>query len=310
MNKFNFLLFLGLITFLTSCDKSYKYVEKVREESILGGTDIKENDVETIKAKDDSTAYLEAFKKFCISVKVNKDMVQSMGKTYSTPLSFKILNDKGEDITNTTLFANRIQCEKEIEEQIFSMRNSIQDAVDNNENEKTIELKQTAKIDSNKIKVLKQFFRVRKDEFSTTGKTWYEPKSAPNYTNSNGLYCYFQTENDMPSNLRFRMQYYSDDWLFFSKVQFSIDGKAYEYVPVDTETDSGDGGYIWEWFDESVSESDKELINALANAKSAKMKLIGRQYFDLRNISQDQIKGIKRTLELYQAMGGEFNTIY
>lgn len=305
MKKLNILLFLGLMTFLTSCDKSYKYVEKVSEESILGGTEIKEKDEETIKAKYDSTAYLEAFKKFCISVKVNKDMAQSMGKTYSTPLSFKLLNDKGIDITNTTLFANRTQREKEIEEQIFSMKNSIQDAVDNNKKEKTEEFKQTAKIDSTKIKELKQFFRVRKDEFSTTGKTWYEPKSAPSYTNRNGLYCYFQTENDMPSNLRFRMQYYSDDWLFFSKVQFSIDGKAYEYVPMDTETDSGDGGHIWEWFDESVSESDKELINALANAKSAKMKLIGRQYFDVRNISQDQIKGIKRTLELYQAMGGK-----
>ena len=219
--------------------------------------------------------------------------------------SFKLLNDKGIDITNTTFFANRTQREKEIEEQIFSMKNSVQDAVDNNKKEKTEEFKQTAKIDLAKIKELKQFFRVRKDEFSTTGKTWYEPKSAPRYTNKNGLYCYFQTENDMPSNLRFRMQYYSEDWLFFSKVQFSIDGKAYEYVPMDTETDSGDGGYIWEWFDESVSESDKELINALANAKSAKMKLVGRQYFDVRNISQDQIKGIKRTLDLYQAMGGK-----
>lgn len=305
MKKLIILIFLGLMTFLTSCDNSYKYVEKVSEESIFGGTDIKEKDEETIKAKDDSTAYLEAFKKFCISVKVNKDMAQSMGKTYSTPLSFKLLNDKGIDITNTTFFANRTQREKEIEEQIFSINNSIQDAVVNYKKEKAEEFKETAKIDSAKIKELKQFFRVRKDEFSTTGKTWYEPKSAPRYTNKNGLYCYFQTENDMPSNLRFRMQYYSEDWLFFSKVQFSIDGKAYEYVPMDTETDSGDGGYIWEWFDESVSESDKELINALANAKSAKMKLVGRQYFDVRNISQDQIKGIKRTLDLYQAMGGK-----
>lgn len=304
MNKLNILLLLGLMTFLISCDKSYRYVEKVSEESILGGTDIKEKNEETIKAKDDSTAYLEAFKKFCISIKVNKDMAQSMGKTYSTPLSFNLFNDKGEDITNTTLFANRTQREKEIEQQIFSMKNSIQDAVENNKKEKSEEFKKTTKVDSVKIKELKQFFRVRKDEFSPTGKTWYEPKSAPSYTNRNGLYCYFQTEKNIPSNLRFRMQYYSDDWLFFSQVQFSIDGKAYEYTPINTETDNGDG-HIWEWFDESVTESDKKLINALANAKSAKMKIIGRQYFEVKNISQTQIKGIKRTLELYKAMGGK-----
>lgn len=305
MSKFNTLLFLAILFFLTSCDKSYKYVEKVSEESIFGGTDIKEKDEIIIKAKNDSTAYLEAFKKFCISVKVNKDMAQSMGKTYSIPLSFKLLNDKGEDITNTTFFASKAQREKEIEEQIFSMRNTIQDAVDNNQKEKEEEFKQTAKIDSAKIKELKPFFKIKKDEFSTTGKTWYKPKSAPNYTNQNGLYCYFQTENDVPSNLRFRMQYYSDDWLFFSRVQFSIDGKAYEFIPMNTETDSGNGGYIWEWFDENISESDKELIYALANAKSAKMKLIGRQYYDVKNITQDQIKNIKRTLELYEAMGGK-----
>ena len=101
------------------------------------------------------------------------------------------------------------------------------------------------------------------------------------------------------------MQYYSDEWLFFNRVQFSIDGKAYEYVPLNTETDNGDGGYIWEWFDESITNSDKDLISALSNAKSAKMKLIGRQYFDIRTISKDQIKNIKRTLDLYKEMGGK-----
>ncbi|QPH40660.1 hypothetical protein [Pedobacter endophyticus] len=305
MNKFNISLLLTLTIFLTSCDKSYKYIEKVSEESILGGTHIKEKDETIIKAKDDSTAYLEAFQKFCISVKVNRDMAQSMGKTYSTPISFKLLNNKGEDITKTTLFASRTKRENEIENEIFSMKNSIQDAVDNNKKEKAEKFKQTAKLDSVKIKKLKQFFRVRKDEFSPTRTTWYEPKSAPRYINRNGLYCYFQSENDIPSNLRFRMQYYSDDWLFFRKVQFLIGNKAYEYVPMNTETDNGDGGHIWEWFDESIRESDKELINALANAKSAKMKLIGRQYFDIRNITKEQMKDIKRTLELYQAMGGK-----
>lgn len=303
MNKLNILLFFGLVTVLSACEKSYKYVQKDIEESILGGTDIKERKEEIIKAKEDSTAYLEAFKKFCISVKVNKDIAQSMGKTYSTPLSFKLINDKGEDITNTTLFINRSEREKAIEEQVFSMKNSVQGA-NINKKGRSEELKQTVKIDSIKIKELRPFFRVRKDEFSTTGKTWYKPKIAPAYINMNGLYCYFQTENDRPSNLRFSLQYYSDDWLFFKKVQFSIDGKAYEYIPINTETDSGDDGHIWEWFDVGVAESDKELLNALANAKSAKMKLIGRQYYNIKTISREQIKGIKRTLELYRAMGG------
>lgn len=299
---------LILFSLLTSCvnKKSYKYLEVVREESILGGEDTKEKESILIKASSDSAAYLLAYQKFCISLKVNKDMKQSFGKTYSTPVKFKLFNDKEQEITNSTLFADKVKLEKEIEESVFSMSNTIKESVDKNKSEKIEVFKKTARVDSNKIKDLEKYFRIKSDEFSNDNKKWYRPKSSPLYTNANGIYCYFQTENGMPSNLRFRLQYYSDDWLFFGKVQFSIDGKAFDYIPMDTETDSGNGGYIWEWFDESITESDKELINALSNAKSAKMKLIGRQYYDTKTITKEQLNGIKRTLELYQAMGGQY----
>ena len=171
---------------------------------------------------------------------------------------------------------------------------------------KTESFKQTASVDSAKIKELVKGFRQKKDEYSNDNKIWYQPKSSPIYANANGIYCYFCTENGVPSNLRFRLQYYADDWLFFKSVRFSIDGKAYEYTPMKTETDSGDGDYIWEWFDESLSDTDKDLIYALSNAKNAKMKLDGRQYYKEKGISQEQINSIKKTLDLYQAMGGQY----
>jgi hypothetical protein len=299
---------LILILFFTSCDnkKSYKYVEVVEEEGILGGTSTKEKDSKTIKASTDSAAYLEAYQYFCIALKVNRDMKQSLGTVHSTPASFKLYDNNGLDVTSTIFFVDKHKREKEIEERIFSMTNTIQESVDKNKKEKVSSFKQTANVDKTKIKDLEKYFRKRKDEFSNNNKVWYEPKSAPHYTNSNGIYCYFQTEDGMPSNLRFRLQYYADEWLFFGRVQFSIDDKAYEYIPRNTETDSGNGGYIWEWFDESLSQSDKDLIEALANAKSAKMKLIGRQYYDIKTISLEQIRSIKRTLELYRAMGGQY----
>lgn len=74
--------------------------------------------------------------------------------------------------------------------------------------------------------------------------------------------------------LRFCIQYHADEWLFFKKVSFSIDGKAYDYIPLKTETDNGNGGRIWEWSDEAITEStDKQLIKALAKAKTAKRNL-------------------------------------
>jgi hypothetical protein len=299
---------LILLSFFTSCDnkKSYKYVEVVSEDGLLGGTSTKDKDPETIKATTDSAAYLEAYQNFCISLKVHGDMKKSLGTVYSTPKEFKLYNAEGSEISNTIFFADKDKREKEIEDRIFSMRNTIQESVDKNKKEKVESFKQTVSIDSAKVKDLQKYYTKHKDEFSNSKKIWYKPKTAPQYTNRNGIYCYFQTEEGIPSNLRFRLQYYADDWLFFKKVQFSIDGKAYDYIPLSTETDSGNGGYIWEWFDESISESDKDLINALANAKSAKMKLIGSQYYDIKTISQEQINSFKRTLELYKALGGQY----
>jgi hypothetical protein len=299
-------VFLCLSAF-TSCNnqKNYKYIEVIEEEGVFGGTAIKEERPKMIKASTDSTAYLEAYKNFCISLKVNRDMKQSLGKVYSTPIKFKLYNEKGVEITNTVPLSDKVSLEKRIEGEIFSMKNTIQDAADKNKEEEIESFKKAILVDTAKIKDLETHFRIKKDEFSNGNKKWYKPKNAPIYTNANGIYCYFQIENGMPGNLRLRLQYYADDWLFFKKVQFSIDDKAYNYIPLETETDSGDGGYIWEWFDQSVDESDKELLHALANAKSAKMKLIGRQYYDIRTISHEQISSFKRTLDLYEAMGGK-----
>ena len=297
-----------LISILTSCDnkKNYKYIEVVQEESMLGGTDTREKEPKVIRAATDSSAYLEAYQNFCISQKVNTDMLITLGKTYSTPKSFKLYNDKKQEITNSVVFANQADREKEIADKIFSMKNSFKEAIDNRKKETAESFKDTATVDNSKIKELTKYFSQKKDEFSNDNKVWYQPKSAPVYANANGIYCYFSTENGVPGSLRFRIQYYADDWLFFSEVQFSIDGKAYEFTPLKTETDSGDGGFVWEWFDETLSETDKDLIYALSNAKSAKMKLIGRQYYKTKVITQEQINSMKRTMDLYHAFGGQY----
>lgn len=298
---------LFLIVAVTSCtqSKTYKYIEITEEDGLLGGVEKKEKEPRTIEASSDSAAYLDAFQYFTISMKVNNDMREAMGTMYSRPIEFRLFNNLGEDIAKSVFFLNKDSLEQQILQRVNSKRNTIKESIDKSKEEE-IDFRKKAKIDSAKIKSLKQYFRLRKDEFSNDNKTWYEPKSAPQYTNRNGIYCYFQTENGLPSNLRLRFQYYSDEWLFFSRIQFAIDGKAFEYIPLRTETDSGDGGKIWEWSDEALSVSDKELIYALANAKSAKMKIIGRQYFDQKTISHDQIINIGRTLELYNALGATY----
>lgn len=153
------------------------------------------------------------------------------------------------------------------------------------------------------VKKLSKLATFRKDEFK--GITWVEPKGKPAYRNRNGIYCYFSKEGSEVSNFRFVIQYLSDDWLFIEDYRFVIDGKSYTYTPMKVDRDNGDGD-IWEWSDEKVSDRDLELIEALANAKTAKIRFEGSQYYKVKAITTAQLKSIKDMLSLYKAMGGTF----
>jgi hypothetical protein len=291
------LIFLIIIT-LTSCDntKEYKYIELSLDENLEGDINRVEKDTIIIKAENDSIAYFDAFQKFMISKKVNKEMAAKT-KVYSSPLSFKLLDETGKDIAEIVLFEKTDSLRDDITERVMNLKNSFE--------EREVVIDEPSKIDSAKVKELSQYFSIKKDDFSTTGKTWYIPKSAPTYVNMNGLYLYFQVENGVAGNLRLKFQYTSDDWLFIEKINFAIDGKVYEYIPEKTERDSGNGGEIWEWSDEPINVLEESMIMALANAKTAKMKIIGSQYFDIKPVTKKQILNINRTLQLYKLLGGE-----
>lgn len=296
------LFFVAAIMLLTSCEKKYRYVETVREQSIVGGASIKEKEKKIISSPSDSAAYIEAYREYCISQKAYSDLrKKGMADFLDIPIGFKLYNEKGEDISNI-LFTTKLEQEEKIAKRFMAMDN----VVGKTDGTTTKSNESVSKIDSVKTKDLLPYFDVKKDEFDPKGKTWYKPKSAPKYTNRNGIYLYFATQEGGTCPLRFRIQYYADDWLFFKKIQFSIDDKAFEYIPSDTEHDNGNGGKIWEWFDEALSGSDKELIYALTEANNAKMKFIGRQYHDIKTITKSQIMDMKRTLELYRAMGGVY----
>jgi|TARA_R110000744_G_scaffold370218_1_gene480737 hypothetical protein len=150
------------------------------------------------------------------------------------------------------------------------------------------------------IDSLKSNFDIEIDEF--TGIGWVEPKSRPKYTNSNGIYLYFQIgENGKSKNLRFRVQYYGSDWIFFRKVYFSVDGTQYTFIPSNKKREHS-GGQVWEWFDDSVSAVEKVLLAHLATSKSARMKLQGDTDSRVKTITKSQIKSMYQTLELYNAM--------
>ena len=158
-------------------------------------------------------------------------------------------------------------------------------------------------VDSAKIKQLAPLFREKKDEFS--GLTWIEPKSAPKYRNTNGIYTYFAMENGEPANLRLVIQYFGDSWLFIDKYTFLIDGETYSFTNPDVERDHDTN--IWEWSDTSVSNGDvAQILNAIKNAKEVKVRFHGSKYNEDKALTPAQIKSITQPIEYFEALGGRF----
>lgn len=153
------------------------------------------------------------------------------------------------------------------------------------------------------VKVFRSDFTFKKDEFEN--RTWVEPKNRPQYTNINRIYPYFELDDSIARNFRFRVQYTADDWLFIQKITFNIDGsRNIVFVPEKMERDND--SKIWEWCDEPIDNQYEFLISALANAKKAKVKFDGQQYYDTRTITNNELKYIRKTYEFYLALGGKF----
>jgi hypothetical protein len=156
-------------------------------------------------------------------------------------------------------------------------------------------------VDSVTFKQIYKNCRTKGDEFSDS-KFLFD-RSSPQYVNMNGIFCYL---NETSPGLRFCVQYYAEDWLFIKTMTFNVDGENFEYSP-DFKTDNGDGGHIWEWADQLVTDDELPMLIKLATGKKAKVKLIGAQYYDIKTITPKQQQAIKRMLMVYKGVLMGFN---
>lgn len=142
------------------------------------------------------------------------------------------------------------------------------------------------------------------------GITWYQHPTSPKYRNANGVYLYFgRNEDGTFTALRFVAQYYADDWLFVKHAWAKTDS-----TKVDLPEKSGwngwerdnSGGKIWEWTDTAlITPTEIAAVRALANAKSVTVRFEGRQYYNDRTLSVQQIKALKEVLSTYEAVTGK-----
>lgn len=84
-----------LMLCLASCTKKYTYVETVKQPGLFGGYEIEEK-TEVIRAANDSTAFVEAFRRYCISLHVYRYMNEIAEGLNAVPVDFVLYNRKGE----------------------------------------------------------------------------------------------------------------------------------------------------------------------------------------------------------------------
>lgn len=298
MKFFNlYIILFALSVYSCNSIKSKKYIVIVhsKEPSLFGLGYTEKTDSTISEYISDSAAYFGGKLKFEISKSVANAL-----NTGRQVYDFEVLNEKRENIKYNLQSDVIAILDKKAIDAGYRSGKSLKESIDKKDD--TIKVVE----ETPRIKELKKKFRIKKDEFDENNLEWHEHKSSPKFRNSNGFYCYFSTKNGIPNKLRIVHQYYSDEWLFIRNYKFSIDDKAFSYSPYNIETDSGDGGMIWEWSDVVVDSDNKEIIDALIKCKSAKIRLEGRQYYDVKTISKSQINAISETVELFKLLGGSY----
>jgi hypothetical protein len=141
-------------------------------------------------------------------------------------------------------------------------------------------------------------------EDTVKGTKFYSPIGAPKYANANGFYIYIGQTGDSEPYLRFRIQYYGDDWLFIESFFFNVDGETFEISTSLSEMERDNDSSVWEWYDVAPTSENVAMLQKIMNSKKTVMRMEGSQYYKDKTINDAQKSAIKNTFIVYQGLGG------
>ena len=135
--------------------------------------------------------------------------------------------------------------------------------------------------------------RKRHDSFESV--TWYRDWSSPTYANQNAFFIYFSASDGAANNLRLKVTYFDDDWLFVNTARINVDGEVYTLGCSNWERDNNH--QIWEWCDEPLD--NRQMIEAIIKSRKAVIRFDGDQYYDKRTITATQKRALRNVLKAY-----------
>ncbi len=145
-----------------------------------------------------------------------------------------------------------------------------------------------------------------------TAIDWYYPKAYPYYTADNlwGVDIrsfalpYLGQDKNGQLWMRLVCHYYGDDWIFFDRAIFSIDGEnqVKSFSRSDLNRDH-DGGYVWETADIAAGSSEQEMMWDVVNSTQTIVRLEGNYVYDL-TVSDTDKAAMREILTCYEALTG------
>jgi hypothetical protein len=151
-----------------------------------------------------------------------------------------------------------------------------------------------AALDQRRSAILGRMKR-KPDEFS--GRVFYEHPNEPPYANSRTYLTVYAVQSSDFVNLRMRLNYTDDDWLFVSRAVFNIDGRMVTFPGGNWERDNNHD--IWEWIDVPVSGDVRTILEQIAASKKTIVRFQGQQYYD-DEVIRDSDKQIIRDMFLVE----------
>lgn len=282
------LLSLSLTLLLFGCNQSYTLY-------IHYSSPNHEDEIKTIRAKDDSTAYAEAFASFILAQTTGEAMQKQIGENlHLVPEGFSLYDKSGQEIvvpiSQDDLMQIKLFYSPDCAVSLGGTRN--QEAIDS----------------------LMPYFHITKDEFDPNNPpTWYQIKDCPSNEYGLLLLPYFSERNGSISDFFLKIRYatrtYGYDYkrLNIKKFQFLIDKTPYEFVPMG-ESKSHIGNYrVYEEFVERINHYDDiELVHKIATADTIKVKIVCEDDYHIEFLDEQYKKILQKTIDLYSALGGRF----
>lgn len=161
---------------------------------------------------------------------------------------------------------------------------------------------QERKAEADRIASAQAEKNLKKSVDEVRGIEWFSHKSEPATSDYVALYFGTKDGSSAAYPLRFKIQYFGDDWLFVQSVTIKAGDQTFNLTSVDFSRDNA-AGSVWEWSDAPLS--NRGMIDKVIASKKVIVRFNGRQYYKDFILPDAQKLGMKEIIAAWKARGGK-----